>query len=214
MTAPPPYPSTPLGARCSRHSSVADASAGARPCLRETGRLGSVNADRMPFAGGGVYAMTKAAVAGLTRGLARDLGPRGVEEAELLQPGEPFPVGLRFSGQLDPLGRAAEGKEVREFAVEPAGEMPHGGVDAEQRGLAQALPPKLFQEGFGHGDEPLLRVVMAVELVIEGEEASQIAVLGVQGGPGLAGHFSDQVESGQVCQTRFGGFDGGWNVMG
>ena len=40
--------------------------------------IGSVNADRMPFAGGGPYAMTKAAVAGLTRGLARDLGPRGI----------------------------------------------------------------------------------------------------------------------------------------
>jgi 3-oxoacyl-[acyl-carrier protein] reductase len=40
--------------------------------------IGSVNADRMPFAGGSVYAMTKAAVAGLTRGLARDLGPRGI----------------------------------------------------------------------------------------------------------------------------------------
>ena len=91
---------------------------------------------------------------------------RSVAEAELLQPGEPFPVGLRFSGRFDPLGRAAEGKEVREFAVEPAGEMPHGGVDADQRGLGQALPPKLFQEGFGHGAEPLLRVVMAAELVI------------------------------------------------
>jgi NAD(P)-dependent dehydrogenase (short-subunit alcohol dehydrogenase family) len=32
----------------------------------------------MPFAGGGVYGMTKAAVAGLTRGLARDLEPRGI----------------------------------------------------------------------------------------------------------------------------------------
>jgi 3-oxoacyl-[acyl-carrier protein] reductase len=40
--------------------------------------IGSVNADRMPFPGGGAYAMTKAAVAGLTRGLARDLGPRGI----------------------------------------------------------------------------------------------------------------------------------------
>jgi 3-oxoacyl-[acyl-carrier protein] reductase len=49
--------------------------------MGEGGRIitiGSVNADRMPFAGGGVYAMTKAAVAGLTRGLARDLGPRGI----------------------------------------------------------------------------------------------------------------------------------------
>lgn len=40
--------------------------------------IGSTNADRIPFAGGGVYAMSKAAVAGLTRGLSRDLGPRGI----------------------------------------------------------------------------------------------------------------------------------------
>ncbi|HSS31588.1 MAG TPA: SDR family oxidoreductase, partial [Nitrospiraceae bacterium] len=48
--------------------------------------IGSVNADRMPFEGGGVYAMTKAAVAGLTRGLARDLGPRGIT-VNNVQPG-------------------------------------------------------------------------------------------------------------------------------
>lgn len=48
--------------------------------------IGSVNADRMPFAGGSVYAMTKAAVAGLTRGLARDLGPRGIT-VNTVQPG-------------------------------------------------------------------------------------------------------------------------------
>jgi 3-oxoacyl-[acyl-carrier protein] reductase len=40
--------------------------------------IGSVNGARIPFAGGSVYAMTKAAVAGLTRRLARDLGPRGI----------------------------------------------------------------------------------------------------------------------------------------
>jgi len=57
--------------------------------MREGGRvitIGSVNADRMPFAGGHVYAMTKAAVAGLTRGLARDLGPRGIT-VNVVQPG-------------------------------------------------------------------------------------------------------------------------------
>jgi 3-oxoacyl-[acyl-carrier protein] reductase len=57
--------------------------------MTEGGRIitiGSVNADRMPFAGGGVYAMTKAAVAGLTRGLARDLGPRGIT-VNTVQPG-------------------------------------------------------------------------------------------------------------------------------
>lgn len=48
--------------------------------------IGSTNADRMPFAGGGVYAMTKAAVAGLTRGLSRDLGPRGIT-INTVQPG-------------------------------------------------------------------------------------------------------------------------------
>ena len=57
--------------------------------MGEGGRIitiGSVNADRMPFEGGSVYAMTKAAVAGLTRGLARDLGPRGIT-VNNVQPG-------------------------------------------------------------------------------------------------------------------------------
>lgn len=48
--------------------------------------IGSVNSDRMPFAGGSVYALTKGAVAGFTRGLARDLGPRGIT-VNNIQPG-------------------------------------------------------------------------------------------------------------------------------
>jgi 3-oxoacyl-[acyl-carrier protein] reductase len=48
--------------------------------------IGSVNADRLPFEGGGVYAMTKTAVAGLTSGPARDLGPRGITVTNV-QPG-------------------------------------------------------------------------------------------------------------------------------
>ncbi len=40
--------------------------------------LGSCNAERMPFGGGAVYAMAKAALVGLVKGLARDLGPRGI----------------------------------------------------------------------------------------------------------------------------------------
>jgi 3-oxoacyl-[acyl-carrier protein] reductase len=57
--------------------------------LRSGGRIvtiGSVNADRMPFVGGAVYAMSKAAVAGFTRGLARDLGARGIT-VNTVQPG-------------------------------------------------------------------------------------------------------------------------------
>jgi len=40
--------------------------------------IGSCNAERMPFAGGAVYSMSKAALVGLVKGLARDLGPRGI----------------------------------------------------------------------------------------------------------------------------------------
>ena len=40
--------------------------------------LGSCNAERVPFAGGGVYAMSNAALVGLVKGLARDLGPLGI----------------------------------------------------------------------------------------------------------------------------------------
>lgn len=49
--------------------------------MKEGGRIvniGSCNAERMPFVGGAVYAMSKAALVGLVKGLARDLGPRGI----------------------------------------------------------------------------------------------------------------------------------------
>ncbi len=57
------------------------ASQRAVPHLGSDGRIiniGSINADRVPAPGLAGYAMTKAAVAGLTRGLARELGPRGI----------------------------------------------------------------------------------------------------------------------------------------
>lgn len=49
--------------------------------MKEGGRIiniGSTNADRMPFPGGAVYAMSKSALQGLVQGLSRDLGPRGI----------------------------------------------------------------------------------------------------------------------------------------
>jgi 3-oxoacyl-[acyl-carrier protein] reductase len=48
--------------------------------------IGSVTADRTGFPGASVYSMTKAAVAALTRGLARDLGSRGIT-VNTVQPG-------------------------------------------------------------------------------------------------------------------------------
>jgi len=49
--------------------------------MKQGGRIiniGSCNAERMPFQGGAAYAMSKAALVGLVKGLARDLGPRGI----------------------------------------------------------------------------------------------------------------------------------------
>ena len=49
--------------------------------MKDGGRIiniGSTNAQRMPFAGGAAYAMSKSALVGLVKGLARDLGPRGI----------------------------------------------------------------------------------------------------------------------------------------
>ena len=61
----------------------------ALPHMGEGGRIittGSVTADRTGFPGASVYGMTKGAVAALTRGLARDLGPRGIT-VNAIQPG-------------------------------------------------------------------------------------------------------------------------------
>ncbi|MEV6367226.1 3-oxoacyl-ACP reductase family protein [Micromonospora musae] len=48
--------------------------------------IGSINADRIHFGGGSVYALTKAGVAGLTRALAREVSGRGVT-VNTVQPG-------------------------------------------------------------------------------------------------------------------------------
>jgi len=48
--------------------------------------IGSCNAERVPFTGGSVYAMSKAALVGMVKGLARDLGPRGIT-INNIQPG-------------------------------------------------------------------------------------------------------------------------------
>jgi 3-oxoacyl-[acyl-carrier protein] reductase len=48
--------------------------------------IGSINAERVQAPGLAVYAMTKGAIASLTRGMARDLGPRGIT-VNNVQPG-------------------------------------------------------------------------------------------------------------------------------
>jgi 3-oxoacyl-[acyl-carrier protein] reductase len=88
--------------------------------MGEGGRIimiGSVNSDLVPFPGGSVYALTKAAVAGFTRGLARDLGPRGIT-VNNIQPGPvdtdmnpadgPFAEGLKKTLSIPRYAQADE----------------------------------------------------------------------------------------------------------
>ncbi len=48
--------------------------------------IGSCQAERMPGPGGALYGMSKSALIGLTKGMARDLGPRGIT-VNLVHPG-------------------------------------------------------------------------------------------------------------------------------
>lgn len=70
--------------------------------MPEGGRIiviGSVNGDRMPFAGAASYALSKSALQGMARGLARDLGPRGIT-INIVQPG---PTDTEFNPEDGPM---------------------------------------------------------------------------------------------------------------
>ncbi len=91
------------------------------PHLGDGGRIitiGSVNADRVPMTELSVYGLTKAAVAGLTRGLVRELGPRGIT-INTIQPG-PVATDMNpevggFSDQVRPfiaVGRYGQPRDI------------------------------------------------------------------------------------------------------
>ena len=98
--------------------------------LQRGGRIiniGSTNAERMPFGGGGPYAMSKAALVGLTKGLARDLGPRGIT-INNVQPGpvdtDMNPANSEFAESLIGLmavGRYGHVEEIASFVAYLAG---------------------------------------------------------------------------------------------
>ena len=64
--------------------------------------IGSVNGDRMPFPGGAAYALSKSAIQGMVRGLARDFGPRGIT-VNSVQPG---PVNTDMNPEDGPMKEA------------------------------------------------------------------------------------------------------------
>ncbi len=98
--------------------------------MGEGGRIiniGSINSDYVPFSGGSLYVMTKAAVAGLTKGLARDLGPRGIT-INNVQPGptdtDMNPASGEFAKharEYIALQRYAQASEIADFVAYLAG---------------------------------------------------------------------------------------------
>jgi len=89
--------------------------------------IGSTNAERMPFSGGSVYAMSKAALIGLAKGLARDLDPRGIT-VNNVQPGrvdtEMNPADGEFAKMILPmmaLPRYAHSDEIAAMVAYLAG---------------------------------------------------------------------------------------------
>ena len=84
---------------------------GVKAALRYMGEGGrivnisSVNALRMPFAGAAVYAMSKSALSGLVKGLARDLGPRGITINNVL----PGPVDTDMNPENSDFGATLHG---------------------------------------------------------------------------------------------------------
>ena len=89
--------------------------------------IGSSLAERVPYPGWTLYAMSKSALTGLTRGLARDLGPRGIT-ANVVQPGstdtEMNPAdspAAEFERAFTALGRYGRADEVAATVAHLAG---------------------------------------------------------------------------------------------
>ncbi|HEU0202033.1 MAG TPA: 3-oxoacyl-ACP reductase family protein [Burkholderiaceae bacterium] len=85
--------------------------------------IGSINSDYIPYGGGSLYALTKAAVAGLTKGLARDVGARGIT-VNNVQPGptdtDMNPAAGEFAArarQYIALQRYAQSAEIADFVA-------------------------------------------------------------------------------------------------
>lgn len=98
--------------------------------MNDNGRIiniGSTNAERMPFAGGAIYAMSKSALVGLTKGMARDLGARGIT-VNNVQPGpvdtDMNPADGDFAElmrSMMAIGRYGKDEEIASFVAYLAG---------------------------------------------------------------------------------------------
>jgi len=98
--------------------------------LKDGGRIinvGSIFADALPSGGYSIYTTTKAAVAGMTRALGRELAPRGitvnnVQPGSINTPGNPQDTAFAdMMRRLIPAGRFAQPGEVADLVAFLAG---------------------------------------------------------------------------------------------
>ncbi|AXH63354.1 MULTISPECIES: 3-oxoacyl-ACP reductase family protein [Providencia] len=102
------------------------ASQSALAVMNDNGRIihiGSVNSERVPFEGGSAYAMSKSAIIGLTKGMARDVASRGIT-VNNVQPGpvntDMNPEQGEFAEslkQIMALKRYASADEIADFVL-------------------------------------------------------------------------------------------------
>lgn len=115
--------------------------------MNDDGRIiviGSVNGDRMPFAGGAAYALTKSAIQGMVRGLARDFGERGIT-VNSIQPGPtdsdmnpaegPMAATMHSFMAIKRHARAEEIAELTAYVAGPYGAMITGSMQTIDGGF-------------------------------------------------------------------------------
>jgi 3-oxoacyl-[acyl-carrier protein] reductase len=91
----------------------------ALPHLGNGGRIvniGSINSRYVPYAGGALYVMSKAAVSGLTHALARELGPRGITVNNLM----PGPTDTDMNPARGEFAQQARGYVALQRYAQPA----------------------------------------------------------------------------------------------
>lgn len=116
------------------------------PTMQRGGRIISIGSSlgtHVPSPSLGLYSMSKAALIGLTKALARELGPRGIT-VNLVNPGSvdtdmnpadgPQAEGERSLIPLGRYGRASEIAEVVAFLASPSGDFINGAIMAVDGG--------------------------------------------------------------------------------
>jgi hypothetical protein len=73
--------------------------------------------------------------------------------------------------------------------MQPAGEVAYRGIDAHDGSLRQPILLKMGLERLGYRDEPLTRLIMAEQFLVEGKKPLQVTPFGIESGFHLLSHF-------------------------